>query len=88
MPVSTAGKSKTLIVAIVVVLVLAAVAYWYMRRAVVPTNEVAVPGTANQPTQDLGSTLYNKATNPVSGVLPNTVAPVTNPVQGLYKNPF
>lgn len=84
-----AGKSKKiLMVATIVILALAGVAYWYMRRVVKPTAEVAVPGTANQPTQDLGSTLYNKASNPVSGVLPNTVAPVTNPVKGLYKNPF
>lgn len=94
MSVSPSGKSKKiLIIIIAIILVAVGIAYrWYLRRAerrVVPAAPgVAASGTVNQPTPDLGSTLYNKASNPVSGKLPSTVAPVPNPVKGLYKNPF
>ncbi len=85
-------RSGKIWIAILVAVVLIAIfIYWDLHRAqkaIAPTSETAVPGTANQPTQSLGGTLYNKASNPVSGALPPTVAPVPNPVQGLYKNPF
>lgn len=87
-PVAAAGSKTVKIILIVVALaVIAALAWWFVFRKA-PAPEVAVPGTANQPMEDLGSALYNSASNPVSGKLPDTVAPVPNPVGGLYKNPF
>lgn len=37
---------------------------------------------------DLGAQLYNQAQDPIAGKLPDTIAPVTNPLDGIYKNPF
>ncbi|MBI5733069.1 hypothetical protein HY967_03880 [Candidatus Jorgensenbacteria bacterium] len=37
---------------------------------------------------DLGSQVYEKSTNPLSDKLPETIAPVPNPLENAYKNPF
>ena len=80
------GMKKILIIAVAVIALAAIVWLVFIKKPVAP--QVAVPGTANQPTQDLGTTLYNNASNPLAGKLPDTVAPVPNPIQGMYKNPF
>jgi len=85
---SVAHGRLTKVILIVVALAVLLGAAWWLTLRVTPTAPVAAPGTANQPTQDLGSALYNSASNPVSGKLPETVAPVPNPIKGLYTNPF
>lgn len=82
------SKTKILIIA---ALLIVAVGFtvWYIRRGgtpVAPTT-VGVP-TPELPPSDLGTELYEKATNPVADKLPETVSPVPNPLQGVYKNPF
>lgn len=72
---------------IIAILVLAAgFLYWYFalrERAVTPPIET--PAGA-QPAS-LGEQLLEKAQNPIKGEVPE-LAPVTNPIEGLYKNPF
>ncbi len=83
------GRLTKVILIVVVLAVLLAAAWWLSsNKAVAPATPVAAPGTANQPTQDLGTTLYNSASNPVSGKLPDTAGTVPNPIQGMYTNPF
>ena len=48
------------------------------------TTTAPPPATGN----DLGSELYQKAANPIGDKLPTTIAPVPNPIQSVYKNPF
>ena len=43
---------------------------------------------APPPPPNLGTELYDKAQNPVKGKIPDTVPTVTNPIDGVYKNPF
>ncbi len=42
--------------------------------------------TANA--RGLGSEIFDQATNPIKGKLPDAAPAVTNPVDSLYKNPF
>ena len=85
-------KSIVLIVGAVVIAAAVGVAAWYF-QGIRPKN-VAAPRTAQPiagapaPASDLGSSIYEHAKNPIQGKLPASVAPVTNPIQGVYKNPF
>ena len=58
--------------------------YPYPDQPISPINREAHPNTQN----DLGTTLYEKAQNPIQDQLPQTVAPVTNPLENAYQNPF
>lgn len=80
------GANKVLIIVAIIVLVIAAGVYWYLKSQ----PSVSQPSTtANQQGgAALGGNLYNKSSNPVQDKLPSTVAPVTNPIQNLYQNPF
>jgi flagellar basal body-associated protein FliL len=88
---SHTGRNATLIIAAaLVILAVGFIYYWFFARTPVPAPEAApaVGETAPAAPADLGSELYEKATNPVAGSLPETVAPVPNPVEGIYRNPF
>jgi hypothetical protein len=93
-PESHTGRNVT--VTIVVALVIAAAGflyYWYLvRTSALPRGAPLSQETPSVPAEaapaDLGSKLYEKAANPVAGELPETLAPVPNPVEGIYKNPF
>lgn len=78
-----------LIVIIVACIAAAALLYWYFSMRITPTpsssGNLAAPATSAP--QTLGSAIYQGATNPIQDKIPD-VNPVTNPVQGLYKNPF
>ena len=85
------SKPITIVIALVIVVALVGLV-WYL-RSVNPGNTVAPSsarpaGNAEATPKDLGSQLYGQVQNPVQGKLPDTVAPVTNPLQGVYKNPF
>jgi len=58
--------------------------YPYSDEPISPVNTGARPNTQN----DLGATLYEKAQNPIEGQLPETAAPIANPLDNAYKNPF
>lgn len=81
---------RTIIVIVAVIIIGAIVWYWRVYR---PKTEQ--PGASNisnapaaAPSSTLGGTLYEKANNPVQNKLPATVAPVPNPLENVYKNPF
>ena len=87
-------SSKIPVLTIAVLLLLVAViAIWYWRGSFSLQKKERPPESQNQtvkePTaKDLGTQLYQKSTNPLENKLPATVAPVPNPIQGVYKNPF
>jgi len=84
------SKTKIVIVAAVVIVLLGAV-LWYTQRggeAPAPAPTTGGAPVEEAPPADLGTELYEKAANPVSGKLPETVSPVPNPLEGVYKNPF
>lgn len=85
---SRAEKSRKLLIAGTVLIILAGIVWYFGSKPATVTAPGASSGTANQPTETLGAALYQSASNPVSGKLPETVAPVPNPIQGLYTNPF
>ena len=87
------GKKQiiTIVVALVIVAAIVGLA-WYMYS--MKSGSTTAPYSA-QPNEnagaqpsDLGSQLYDQAQNPVQGKLPDTTPPVTNPLSGVYKNPF
>ena len=86
------GKKSPLPIAAAVSigLILGAV-YWYWQSQKIETPlppVVEPPAAAAIENPDLGSGLLEKAQNPIKDQLPETVAPVPNPLEGLYKNPF
>lgn len=90
---ASAPKSKLpFIITIIVVVLVAAAVYWYLvvrEPAVEPAAPVVEPPAAEPITSpDLGSELFEKSSNPISGQLPDTIAPVPNPLEGIYENPF
>ena len=84
------AHEKAIAIMVFAALVIAGLLYWYVRpRGSAPQGP---PGSAVQSVAPqaggLGSDVYKKAANPISDKLPDTVAPVPNPIQGAYKNPF
>src|SRR3989344_271429 len=58
--------------------------YPYPDQLISPINRETRQNTQT----DLGTTLYEKAQNPIEGQLPETAAPIANPLDNAYKNPF
>lgn len=89
---STNKKKKEILIVVVALLiaVLGAFFYWYWLSSQ-PTYkqpEVEQPAAAFIENTDIGSEIYSKANNPVEDKLPETLAPIANPIEGIYKNPF
>ena len=99
----TGTNPKLVLLAAAIMLVLVAIGvYWYLIKPASTPIPSSVPGNTaqNAPAaapalaatttggQDIGSSIYEKAANPVQDKLPDTVAPVANPLEGAYKNPF
>lgn len=80
-------KEKLLIL-IAVLIAVGLFLYWYLalRPLKPPVVEPPIGKAIESP--DLGSELFEKASNPVSGRLPDTVAPIPSPLGGAYQNPF
>ena len=61
-----------------------------------PPEEEMIQGISYAPqavsqadnSEDLGASIYKQSNNPLSNKLPETVAPVANPLEDIYKNPF
>ena len=95
-PVSPAPKPKKLksgtplIIVLASLIVVGAFLYWYLvlREAGVAPSPTEPPAAATIENADLGSQIFEGAQNPISGELPETVAPVPNPLEGVYQNPF
>ena len=89
-----AKSNTTLIISIIVtVVVVAAVVIYFFAQQEKPlppsSREVVGPPAGEAITSpDLGGEVFDEASNPIQGELPKTVAPVPNPLEGLYKNPF
>lgn len=81
---SSVEKKALIVVVVAVVLAIAGFFYW-KNFYTPPPKEEAAPA---EESADLGSELYRQVTNPVEGQLPETTAPVPNPLQNIYKNPF
>lgn len=87
------NKVVAIALGVVVLIVLGVLSFlvWqnYVTQVAPTTTAPTTPLTEEEAGKaDLGSELYEKATNPISEKLPETVAPVPNPVQDIYKNPF
>ena len=73
---------------------------WQTREPALPymgpreSVPLTVPGEGQPPVgeeiqnPDLGSEVFEKSANPLKNELPETVAPVPNPLENIYKNPF
>ena len=90
-----AMTSRTRIILIAAACVVAAILFYlFFSLKAGPTfpggKQPAPSGEATQKIttpQTLGGAIYEGAKNPIQNKLPD-VNPVSNPVQGLYKNPF
>lgn len=82
---------KELIIVGVALLIVAAIGfYWYsLQPAPAPA---AAPATASPaaPAEEtaLGAEIYQKSSNPVGDRIPESSAPIANPLEGAYQNPF
>lgn len=86
MPGAKPNLTLPMIVAGVLVIAVAVAVFLYLRSGGLPSSEPpAAPAIENT---DLGSEVYERTTNPVRGQLPGTVAPIPNPLENLYQNPF
>ena len=78
---------KAVILYLFIAVVVVGILFLYLNYK--PTTSVTEPPAgATIESPDLGSNIYEKASNPVSGQLPESVAPVSNPLEGIYQNPF
>ena len=87
------GHKKPIILIVVAVAILAVIAAmaWYSgdrRETPVPSSSSQPPAGSAIASPDLGSTIYEDAKNPIGDKLPESAAPVPNPIEGIYKNPF
>ncbi len=74
-------KSRKLLILGAVLIILVGIVWYFgsmLQKEVAPEEQSA----------GLGSDIYGQANNPLGGKLPDTVAPVPNPIEGMYKNPF
>lgn len=79
---SQSSKVKAVIIGIVIVIVAGALV-WSLKVYKKPASADKIT-----PAATLGGQIYKQATNPIQNKLPDTVAPVPNPIQNTYKNPF
>lgn len=84
------------IIALIIVLAVVAYAFHSQQQVANQTPVAETPGTtevspvsppAETSSESLGGSLYEKTQNPIQDKLP-TQAPVANPINDAYKNPF
>lgn len=80
----------SLVISIVVALLFLGVIFWYtlLKKPAEGPPVVEPPAAAPITSPDLGSEVFEKASNPISDKLPETTADVPNPIDDVYKNPF
>lgn len=84
-------KTKEIVlIAVAGLVVLAgAVALRYFQQPGITTPPVVTEeGAKPAGPADLGTAIFEQTANPVQGKVPEAVAPVQNPIQDIYKNPF
>ncbi len=81
---------ETAIIIVAIVLIIAGLVAWqvYFRSRTSLQKGTETPAGAPIENTDIGSQIYGQATNPVKNKLPESVAPVSNPLKDVYKNPF
>ncbi|MBI2120308.1 MAG: hypothetical protein HYT94_01640 [Parcubacteria group bacterium] len=91
-------KKEKYIISVVVFILAILVAYlaWSVNKApeaapeqapvLAPIAKEAPPMPETEPS--LGGDIYEQTQNPVKDKIPESVAPVSNPIGGAYKNPF
>lgn len=82
----------------VLIVVIFGAAYYFMQsagpvgNAIIPpmisTEQGNVKALDQEKSNDLGTTLYENSQNPLNDKLPEESAPVSNPLDDAYKNPF
>jgi len=87
------SNTKGIVVAVVVVIVVVLVGlYLYRGSLTTPVSEEVEEGAGLSEVQEeeasLGGELFEKVNNPVQDELPDAVAPVSNPLEEVYNNPF
>ena len=85
---SSNPKNWLWIVMILIVLITASVGYFFVYKPTVQRETATIQLLAAIENPDLGSQIFEKTQNPISGELPETVASVPNPLAGVYQNPF
>ncbi len=76
------SREKVILVGIVIALIAGGLV-WYLKYYEKPVSADNIA-----PAATLGGQIYEQANNPIQDKLPNTVAPVSNPIENTYKNPF
>ncbi len=85
---SSNPKNWLWVLMVVVVLAVASVGYFLIYKPTVERETATIQLLAAIENPDLGSQIFEKTQNPISGELPETVASVPNPLAGVYQNPF
>lgn len=82
-------KALAVIMAVIAVILGLAI-YFYISGNETKVPEIPVVNNSNPAAKPagLGASLYAKSQNPIQGALPQTTAPVPNPLGNAYKNPF
>lgn len=76
------------IVSFLLIIAAAGVFLWYVGMVTGPETEPLASPPQEEPPATLGEAIYEQSSNPVKGTLPDTVAPIANPIGGAYRNPF
>ncbi len=93
-------KKEKYIIGSIIFILAVAVAYlaWYVNKTqqlpppeppavFAPiAEEVAPPSPETE--VSLGGSIYKSAEDPIKDKIPESIAPVSNPIKGAYKNPF
>ncbi len=74
-------KAKYIISIGVIILIVGLIFFYWKKPKPEEKNE-------SDSAKNLGSEIYGNISNPVQDALPETVAPIPNPIKGTYKNPF
>lgn len=82
------SKPKLIVIAIVIGVVAVGILYWHFYARTNGAKPAPAARTSAPAAGGLGSEVYEKSANPVSGKIPQTAAPVPNPIENAYKNPF
>ena len=83
------NRQMLVVVLIAVAVAVVSLAVYYANRT--PTPPPPPPPTTTPPpaaAKDVGTELFEKASNPVTEKIPDTITPIQNPIEDLYRNPF
>ena len=85
------NNGKSVLLLVIAALIIFAGIHWYFRSENFGFDVKIPPKTApvsSGASASLGENILNHAQNPIQNKVPDTNPINTNPVEGLYKNPF